>query len=41
MNQITKKDIERLQKELEQETNIKRIMFLNATINIYKERLGK
>lgn len=41
MKKITMKDVERLKKELNNESNIKRRMFLTATINLYLERTGK
>jgi len=38
---ITKSKIKQLEKELENEkTNMKRRVFLKATINIYSEKLG-
>ena len=46
MNRITKTDIAKLEKELKAEqakdnSNIKRITFLKATINRYSKQIGK
>lgn len=40
MKKITKADIRRLEKELKAAKDIKRRVFLKATINIYSEKLG-
>ena len=37
---ITKNTIKRLEKELKEETDMKRRCFLKATINIYSKELG-